>query len=161
MLDLEGRSVDAFADDARVRAFVFVSVDCPISNRYAPEIERISARYAQRGVTLRLVYPDAANSPSVIRSHLQSYGLTTPALRDPEHTLARRSGVTITPEAAVFVGARRVYHGRIDDRFAAFGVMRPRPTRRELVDALDAALAGRTPPVAHAPAVGCSLSESP
>jgi hypothetical protein len=161
VLDLEGRAVDPFAGGGRVRAFVFVSLDCPISNRYAPELKRLRDVYAPRGVELRLVYPDPSVSAAAIRAHLAAYGYAPQALRDPGHALARRSSVSVTPEAAVFADGRLVYHGRIDDRFAALGRMRPAPAHRELADALDAALAGRAPAVTSAPAVGCALSEAP
>ncbi len=159
--DLEGRAVDPFAGPEAVRAFVFLSVDCPISNRYAPEVRSLHDRYAARGVAFRLVYPDAATDAAAVRSHLHTYALPPRALRDPGHALARRGRVTITPEAAVFAGATLVYHGRIDDRFVSFNRERPRATRRELSDAIEAALAGRAPAVAEAPAVGCTLSDAP
>ena len=42
--DLDNRLVDPFqtAADTRAIAFLFISVDCTISNRYAPEIRRLS-----------------------------------------------------------------------------------------------------------------------
>ncbi len=159
--DLDGRSVDPFAGPAAVRAFVFVSVDCPISNRYAPEVRALRDRYTARGVSFELVYPDAASDAATIRAHLAAYALPPRALRDPRHLLARRGAVTITPEAAVFSRGELVYHGRIDDRFVSYNRERPHAGRRELVDALEAALAGRAPTVTSAPAIGCTLTDTP
>jgi hypothetical protein len=39
---------------------VFVRTDCPISNRYAPELRRLQDRFAPRGMAFWLVYPDPA-----------------------------------------------------------------------------------------------------
>ncbi len=157
--DLDGHSLDPLAGGRQVRAYVFVSTDCPVCNRYVPEIRALRARYAARGVSVRLVYPDATVTAGAVREHLRSYGLSPDALLDPRHALVHRAGVTITPEAAVFVGTQRVYRGRIDDRWAGFGRMRPAATRHELADALDAVLAGRTPPVAGGAAVGCAIAD--
>ena len=80
-----------------------------------------------------------------------------PVQRDPEHKLAASAHATITPEAAVFDHDKLIYHGRIDDQVAAFGKVRAHATTHELEDAINAALAGRAPVVAYAPAVGCYL----
>src|SRR5262245_62043492 len=41
-LDLEGHRIHPFqADDAKAIVFLFVNADCPISNRYAPEVRRL------------------------------------------------------------------------------------------------------------------------
>jgi hypothetical protein len=151
VVDLDGRAVDPLAAPATV--LVFTSPGCPISNRYAPEIGRIAARYRSR-VAWWLVYPDA--SAAEARAHVAAYGPGLPALRDPRHALARRAGVDTTPEAALFRGSALYWHGRIDDRFVDIGRERPAATRHDLQDAVDALLDGRAPPP-PAPAVGCAL----
>ena len=66
----------------------------------------------------------------------------------------------MTPESAVFNAAGRlVYHGRIDDRVVDFGKERPAPTQRDLHDAIEAALAGKKPRSASAPAIGCRIPD--
>ena len=59
IVDLDGREVDPLAGDAAITVLVFTRTDCPIANRYAPELRRLSERYAGRGVRFWLVYPDA------------------------------------------------------------------------------------------------------
>lgn len=163
ILDLAGIPVDPLrAGPARLRVFFFVSVDCPISNRYAPEVRRFCEKYTAQGVEFTLVYCDVDTTPKAIRRHLKEYQYPCPALRDPKQALARLAQIRITPECAVFNAAGQIlYHGRIDNRHADFGRMRPAPTQRELQDALDAALAGRTPACTNMPAVGCRLPELP
>src|SRR3954453_16325251 len=59
VVDLQGRAVDPFQmRDAGAIVLLFVRTDCPVSNRYAPEIERMRAKYAAQGVVFWLVYPD-------------------------------------------------------------------------------------------------------
>jgi hypothetical protein len=163
VLDLEGRPVDPLASPGPAVVLVFVRTDCPIANRYAPEIRRLHERFAGRGVDFWLVYPDRRESTDAVRDHLRAFDLPARAVRDPGHVLVKRAGARITPEAAVFVpggGAPRlVYHGRIDDRYPELGRMRPAPTTSDLEDVLEAVLAGRPVPRDAAPAVGCFLAD--
>src|SRR5216684_2626005 len=97
----------------------------------------------------RLVDPNPAESPEAIRGHLKDYRYPASAIRDPRQQLARFAAATITPEAAVYDRqGRRIYLGRVDDRYVALGVERPAPTRHDLEEALDAA-----------PAVGCFIAD--
>lgn len=142
-----------------ITVFIFVRTDCPISNRYAPEIKRLAEQYQSKGVRLWLVYPNADESSGAIQAHLKEYNLGHSALRDPQHSLVKLSKVKTTPEAAVFRGETLLYHGRIDNQFADFGKARPEATSHELRDAINALLAGKTPAVRSAPAIGCFISD--
>lgn len=161
LLDLTGRQVDALkASDAEAIVFLFTSPDCPISNRYAPEVRRIYEKFAPRGVAFWLVYPDPMDLPPAIRGHIQDYGYPFDALRDPRHTLVKRTQVLVTPEVAVFEpGGQMVYRGRIDDRFVEFGKTRPAPTTHDLEEALEATLEGKPVVKATAPAIGCFIAD--
>ncbi len=114
--DLNGRAVDPIRrTDGKVVVLLFVRTDCPVSNRYAPAIQEMSARYRTR-TAFYLVYPIKSETAEQIRKHLSDFGYHLAALRDPELALVQRSQVHITPEAAVFGGdGRLLYHGRIVD----------------------------------------------
>jgi len=160
---LNGASVDAMHAAAGTTAivYIFTSTECPISNRYAPEVRRLVDTFASQGVRFRLVYPDPADTPDAIREHVKSfaYGDRTEAFRDPEHALVKLAHATVTPEAAVFANGRLLYHGRIDDRVVDLGVERPAPTVHDLGDALTAILAGRSVAHAETHAVGCYIAD--
>jgi len=158
--DVDGRQVRLFdADNSKLAVLIFVRTDCPIANRYAPEIERLYHAYASR-VTYYLVYPDATESAVAIRKHLSDYGYTVPALRDTKRVLVKLAKVRVTPEAAIFSArGELLYHGRIDNRYISLGKARNRPTRRDLEEALQAALAGRPIKEFVTPAIGCSLAD--
>ena len=80
--------------------------------------------------------------------------------RDRDHTLVKMAGATITPEAVVLDARQRVvYRGRIDDRFVELGRERPAATRRDLRNALTAALAGKPVSPAKTQAVGCFIAD--
>jgi thiol-disulfide isomerase/thioredoxin len=159
-IDLAGNPLDPLkASPGKVVILIFVRTDCPISNRYAPTIQKLSAEYAGK-VSFWLVYPARAESAEMIRKHEHDFGYTLPALRDVQHSLVKLSRVSITPEAAVFDANRQlIYHGRIDDLYQDFGRARPAPTTHELDDAIRAATAGKVPAADTAPAVGCYISD--
>ncbi len=158
--DLAGKTVDPLrADAGELTVLVFIRTDCPISNRYAPTIQKLSAEYRGKAA-FWLVYPDKAESSAAIEQHLSEYGYKLPALHDPQHSLVKLGQVQITPEVAVFdSGGALVYHGRIDNWYQSFGHARSAPTTHELDDAIQAALKGNKPQVATASAVGCYISD--
>ena len=158
VFDLGGRPADPFRlAGSKIVVLLFIRTDCPVSNRYAPIIRDLSAHYANSAAFF-LIYPIKSESPDQIRHHLSEYGYHLPAFRDPYLALARFSRVTITPEVAVFSPAKKLlYHGRIDDWYVEFTRARRAPTTHELSDALEAAISGRPPVTASAPAVGCFI----
>jgi hypothetical protein len=169
-LDLNGKSVDPLkAAPGKIVVLIFVRTDCPISNRYAPAIQRIIKKYAGAAhegadnsgkVAFWLVYPDKAETAEMIRKHDAEYGYKIAALRDTEHALVRESQVKITPEVAVFDASERlVYHGRVDNWYVDFGRARSAATTHELDDAIQAALDGKLPAVRAADAIGCYISD--
>lgn len=159
-VDLDGAIVDPLkASAGKVVVLIFVRVDCPISNRYSPTIQKISRQNAGR-VAFWLVYPDRSESAEQIRKHEREFGYDLPALRDVKRSLVEESHAETTPEAAVFDANRNlVYHGRIDNLFEDFGRARPAATTHELEDAIHAALDGKAVVNASVPGVGCYISD--
>jgi peroxiredoxin len=161
LVDLDGESLDLWSEAAgQATVVVFTRTDCPISNRYAPEIRRLYDEFHPRGVEFYLIYVDPREQPEAIRKHLAEYDYPCPGLRDPDHTLVAATGASVTPEAVVFDAKHQiVYRGRISDLYAEFGQSRAEPTTHELADALEATLAGV--PVAEpvTKAVGCYIAD--
>ena len=144
---------------AQPTVFVFTTTDCPIANRYAPEIQRLASRFAGR-VVFKLVYPVPTDTESAIRDHVRRFGYTFEWARDSKQQLVKQTGVTVTPEVAVLdASGQVVYRGRIDDRYITFGKDRPKPTVHDLERSLEAVLAGKPVPVPQTQAIGCILSD--
>src|SRR5258706_16318986 len=124
--DLDGRQIEPLrAKDAKAIVFIFIRTDCPISNRYAPEVRRLYDKFSKSCVRFWLVYPDPDELSEIIRTHIEEHEYRLTPLRDPEHKLVKMTGVQVTPEAAVFSpSGRMVYRGRIDNRYVAFGKAR-------------------------------------
>ena len=159
-VDLAGDPQNPFASPARVRVLLFVRTDCPITNRYAPELKRLATEFEARGVQFWLVYPDRSESPQTVQKHVSEFQLPGTPLLDPHHQLVRRARATIAPESAVFSSSGALlYHGRIDDLWVDIGKSRAAAQTHDLENAIAAVLVGK--PVQHPEtrAIGCSLAD--
>jgi hypothetical protein len=160
----DGKRTDiAGVAGTRATVLIFVSTNCPISNRYAPEMAALTDAYRARGVAVALVYANAGIERAAVLRHARAYGLTGVGLfLDPAQALADAVGATVTPETFLLDAGQTVrYHGRIDDRFAERGQPRVSGvTTHDLRTALDAVLAGRPVAVTSTPAVGCVIERA-
>ena len=160
--DLHGQPIHQLAGPGiHVVVLFFAATDCPISNRYVPEISRLTQKFAPQGVRFWWVYPNASDTAQVVADHNRDYSIAGDTLLDPRQTIVALAHATVTPEAAIFVvdGAelREVYHGRIDDRYISLGQERPQPQRHDLEEAIGAAIAAKPVPQSGGPTVGCSI----
>jgi thiol-disulfide isomerase/thioredoxin len=157
---LNGKTVDPLkSSEGRVVVLLFVRTDCPISNRYAPLIQKLQEKFHDKA-SFWLVYPDAGETAARIRAHDEEFHLSIPALRDVHRELVKRSRATITPEAALFdANGKLEYHGRIDNWYEDLGRSRSAPTTHELEDAIRNTLNGVATVPDHADAVGCYISD--
>lgn len=146
----------------RFVAFVFVGIECPISNRCQPELGALGKELGPRGVRFIQVYPFPDENAERIRAHRAEYGITAAACRDPRHVLASVLGAHRTPEVVVLArDGRKIYQGRVNDQYPALGVAKPEPTRHDLAEALRDHLAGGSAAAKTSPAVGCSFRSAP
>lgn len=167
IVDIDGRPLDPFKPAGAANVMVFVATDCPISNSYAPEIQRICLDYRARGVSCFLIYEDLASASSpgnlnaAVRGHLRDYRYADiPALIDRTRAVARRAKASITPQAVVIDRESGIrYRGRIDNWYVAFGKRRQNATQHDLRAALDAVLEGRRVPKVETEALGCYIAD--
>lgn len=164
-VDREGHPVDTLADhDARFVAAFFIATDCPISNRYLPEMARLAQQFSPLGVRFWLIYPNPADDLKSVRAHQSNYAQAAAfrTLIAPDPLLVKRAGVHVTPEAAVFRSTTAgsepaIWHGPLDDRYIAIGQQRVAASRHYLTEALQASLRGVQPAPAAQHAVGCAI----
>jgi thiol-disulfide isomerase/thioredoxin len=136
----------------------FIGTECPVSNAYAPDMQRIATKYAPSAVACYGVHCDPAMTPRIAAGHAKEYGLNFPIWLDPRQVLAGAAAVRVTPEAVVVAPTGKVlYRGRIDDRYATDGKRRDDPTVLDLENAIDRVVAGAEPAVRQTTAFGCPL----
>jgi thiol-disulfide isomerase/thioredoxin len=166
---LNGEPVHSLAPSgAPAVVLFFAASDCPISNRYVPEMRRIEGEFAARGVVLWFVYPNFGTTADAVKQHEAVYGSENHVLLDPDHQLVTLAHAKVTPESAVLVPDprggdtfRAVYHGRIDDRYLRLGQERPKATQHDLERAISEVLGGRVVQQPNGPAVGCGIIGHP
>lgn len=156
--DLSGKLVEPLAKRGqKMTVLFFLTTECPIGNRYAPEISRIVNDYESKGITCHAIY--AHETLAEITEYQRQYKLSLSALLDPELKLAKLTGATVTPEACILGPEGEIlYRGRIDDRAVKYGTVSVEPRVRDLRLALDAVLAGKPVAEKFTRAIGCYIS---
>lgn len=156
--DISGKSHSIPERAMKATVLIFVGTDCPISNRLAPEMSRITQSYSKRGVAFFFVYPDPEAKESEIRTHRYLFGLGGTAVIDRDHALVKLAKALATPQAAVFLrSGEMVYTGRINNLYSDHNRPATKATRHELRSALEDVLAGRRVSVRQIAAVGCTI----
>ena len=69
--------------DAKAILLFFVTNDCPVTNSYVPEMNRIEASYVPRGVRLLAVQADISVPLPVVALYARDYHYAFPLLLDP------------------------------------------------------------------------------
>ncbi len=157
--DINGIPRFPLKPEGKASVLFFITSDCPISNSYAPEIQRICSEYGPKQVSCDLVYVDPTLTVADVKKHVQDFGYSSvPAILDSSQKLVRAAGATITPEAAIIGPSGQVlYRGRIDNVYAALGKRRPEATERDLRKALDEIVSGKPVSAPQTQAIGCYI----
>src|SRR4051794_15619267 len=103
--DINGVPRSPLHAEGKASVLFFITSDCPISNSYAPEIQRICSEYGSKQVSCSLVYVDPDLTLADVKKHVKEFGYSgVPAILDSTQKLVNATGATVTPEAAV-IGA--------------------------------------------------------
>jgi len=161
-VDLQGHPIRQLTGPGiRGVVLIFAATDCPISNRYVPEVARLNREFANQGVRFWWVFPNPGDTASVVKQHDHDFSISESALLDPQQNLVRMAHATVTPEAALFMveggELHEVYDGRIDDRYISLGQEKPLAQHHELEAAIADAIASKPVPKPGGPPVGCSI----
>lgn len=159
LLSLAGEELSfaAVAGDGPL-VVAYTGVGCPIAQKYAPRLARLSERYAAHGVDFVLVDACPQDTRAGIAQELAELGLALPCFKDFRQELTSALDARTTTEVFVFGrDGALAYRGAIDDQYS-LGAARPEPRENHLVDAIEALLAGRAPETALTAAPGCKIT---
>jgi redoxin len=161
-VDLDGHELrPAENTETKAIALVFVLRDCPISNSYMPELNRLHDEFATRGVQMLLVQADSETTAPEAREHAKQYEIKSGVILDPRHEWVKQAGAATSPEAVVFSTAGQiVYRGRIDDQYVGLGKRRAVVTSHDLREALEAIVTGQPVPQPRTEAIGCPIPKT-
>lgn len=154
--------------DTKAIVLFFTATDCPISNRYIPEIQTLENKFAAQHVVFWYVYPNVGENDARVLQHERDFGAEQHVLFDSDHGLVALTRARVTPEAAVLVeqqsnaaALRVLYHGRIDNRYIQIGQQRPNATQFDLERAIEDVLQNRPVHPPDGPPVGCGIMGKP
>ena len=142
------------ARDRKATVVVVVLAECPIAQKFSPEMIRLAKDYGPRGIRFVMAFVDA--EPTAIRAQMRSYGLAFAGARADRRLLDLIRPEAVPTASLIRADGKVAYVGRIDDRFPSLGVQRE-VRRHDLRLALDALLAGRPVVPSRTPVVGCAL----
>ena len=150
-------------DNRRVRAFVFVSTECPVSNGYIKTLNELHAKLGKSGKGAEFF--GVVSDPTVTRTqavkHFAEFKAEFPVLFDASGLLAQALKPSHVPEAFVLDrDGKLVYRGAIDNSWEAIGRRRPMAENEYLADAINSACDGKPVTIAETKPVGC-LFETP
>jgi thiol-disulfide isomerase/thioredoxin len=128
-------AIAAALQDAKLLVVAFSGRDCPVSKLYKPRLDRLSKDYAPKGVRILTVSSDD-------KAFVALFG--------PD----RSTEAFVLDSKAVLR-----YRGAVDDQYG-IGYVKDAPTKTYLVDAIEALLVGRAPPVAATEAPGCAVEKA-
>jgi peroxiredoxin len=141
--------------------FAFIGTQCPLAKQYSAKLVELEKQYRDRDVAIVAIDSNVQDSLAEMAAHARKFGFDFAFLKDPAQELANRLGVTRTPEVCVLDAQNQIqYRGRIDDQFG-IGYTKEKPTRAELVAALEALLKGEEVKVATSAASGCLIGRGP
>lgn len=158
--DVSGKEFSIPDSKAKATVLLFIAVDCPISNRYAPEMGRIYRDFSEKGVGFVRVYVDSSVPNADIVQHGVEFKMPSYAVLDSKHDLVKALGMTVTPEVAVVSpSGTLVYRGRINDLYMEHGRLRDGEFRQDLRESLTEFLAGKPVTKPRTTAIGCGIPD--
>lgn len=150
----------AYKEIAREKGalIVFTCNHCPYAVAYQQRIIDMAAKYQPQGIGVAAIssndakaYPD--DSFEMMKQRADSMKYNFPYLFDESQAVALKYGPKVTPHIFLFdAKGVLVYRGRIDD-----SAKEDKVTKRELTEALEALVGGKSIPTATTTAFGCSI----
>ena len=162
VLDVQGRvhrlGLDGLGAAGQLSPFVliFLDRDCPVSRRYAPDLNEFHRQAQDGGARLYGVLADSPLSAKEAGEFVNDYGFEFPVLWDPSGDLAAELEPIATPEAfVVSPDSELVYRGRLDDRFASLTELRHEITSHDLITVMEKLASGSEIAPRQTEPVGC------
>jgi len=149
---------------------MFLCNHCPYVQHVNAELVRLAQDYIPQGVAFVAISAnDVATYPEDSPEHMQEVarreGYLFPYLYDESQEVARAYQAACTPDFYVFDGKLKLaYHGQLDDsrpdrrKPGDTSAYTPAPlSGKDMRQALDALLAGKSIPSPQKPSIGCSI----
>lgn len=146
-------------DASKAILILFICNHCPYVKAIEDRLIQIACEFQPKGVSVVAIcsndpadYPEDSWPELLKRWHEKKYGF--PYLVDENQVVAKAFGAVCTPDIFAYGQDRRLaYRGRLDDSWKNEKLVK----RRELAEALEAILAGKSVKSPQNPSMGCSI----
>ena len=161
LLNVDGRMVGlADFEEQPALLVMFICNHCPFVKHVADGLTKLANDYLPRGVGMVGINSnDAAtnpqDSPEQMVHEAEQRGYPFPYLYDETQEVAKAYGAACTPDFFLYDKSRKlVYRGQLDGSRPGNNVP---VSGADLRGALDALLAGKSPPAQQIPSIGCNI----
>lgn len=139
--------------DAKVVVVCFTCNRCPVAVAYEDRFVEFSKQYAAKGVKFVAINANKRTEDlAVMKTRAEEKGFNFPYVFDPSGKSATEFGARVTPHLFVLDQDRKVaYVGAFDDD-------QEKPSKKYVIDAVDALLAGKKIDTTKTRAVGCGIA---
>jgi len=133
---------------------IFDATKCPYAKGYKERVAKMGKEYGAKGVTFVTINSNKTEPAAEVAEDAQKHGFAFPVLKDEGNEVADRYGAQKTPEVYVLdPKGTLLYRGRIDETHDD-----PKNVKSpDLINALEAILAGKPVPAAETKAFGCTI----
>lgn len=139
---------------------VFISTECPISQKYIATLNQIYLMYGDEP-SLRWQFIVTDNiTKKTLKAFVHEYNVKFPLVREDRHgSAAEHFAASVTPQV-VIKSDEILYSGAINNWFYGLGQYRQVITENYLIDAIEQLLKGKVPTIQQTEAVGCPISKT-
>jgi thiol-disulfide isomerase/thioredoxin len=143
----------------KFKVYFFLAPDCPISQQYTKEINRLNDQYKDM-IDFSLVFEmeDTGKGGKEVSEFVQKYHMKPSVIFDKGQLLALQLKATITPETFLLNTTGEIlYHGAIDNWYYALGKNRIDVTEHYLENAIMNIKENQPVRTPYAKATGCFI----
>lgn len=142
----------------KTKIFIFLDVECPISQSYTLYLEKLHLKYEKLGILFFCVFPTKYTEVEEIIVFNKKYNLTIPSVLDKFQSITKKLNATITPEVFVINPKNEIcYFGGIDNNYFALGKRNLKPKIFYMEEALDSVIKNKKIQLFHNQAIGCEI----
>ncbi len=141
--------------------FIFTTTQCPLVRQTLPKLVELYHSLKQSNVQFVAINVGVEDTIREMAAQAIDFDAPFAFVKDVDQSCVRSLGVQRTPEVVILDAEMRLrYRGRVDDQLR-LGGSRPKPTRRDLEEAIKEVLAGQPVSVSETPVDGCLISPIP
>lgn len=139
--------------------YLFLLEDCKITQAYTDKLRSLHSSFACDSIRFEGFFPSPVSTDSTMQAFVAKHRLPFPCTRSGAYAMAKRFGVSVTPEVVVYNETidSVYYQGRIDNLYERVGQRRQVVTSHELEAALYCIQHCKPISVPRTVAVGCFL----